>query len=69
MIDLLWSPQSVQDLSGIRAYIAEDSPSYAELTVQRIVAAVERLCLFPESGRMVPERQERHDSFMASAQR
>ena len=58
MIDLLWSPQSFQDLDGIRAYIGEDSPAYAELTVQRIVAAVERLRLFPDSGRMVPERQE-----------
>ena len=55
MIDLLWSPQSFQDLHGIRAYIAEDSPANADLTVQRIVAAVERLRLFPNSGRMVPE--------------
>ena len=58
MIDLLWSPQSFQDLNGIRTYIAEDSPAYAELTVQRIIAAVERLRVFPDSGRMVPERQE-----------
>ncbi len=58
MIDLLWSPQSFQDLDGIRAHIAENSPAYAELTVQRIVAAVERLRLFPDSGRMVPDRQE-----------
>ena len=57
MIELLWSPQSFQDLNGIRAYIAQDSPAYAELTVQRIVAAVERLRQFPDSGRMVPERQ------------
>lgn len=57
MIDLRWSPQSFQDLEAIRAYIAEDSPMYADLTVQRIVTAVERLRRFPDSGRMVPERR------------
>ena len=57
MIDLRWSPQSFQDLAAIQAYIAEDSPRYADLTVQRIVAAAERLRLFPDSGRMVPEHQ------------
>lgn len=56
MIDLLWSPQSVADVEEIRAYIAVDSKLYADLTVQRIVAAVERLRMFPDSGRMVPER-------------
>jgi plasmid stabilization system protein ParE len=56
VIDLLWSPQSVADVEEIRAYIAVDSKLYADLTVQRIVAAVERLRMFPDSGRMVPER-------------
>jgi plasmid stabilization system protein ParE len=54
--ELTWSPQAVRDLEGIRAYIALDSPQYADLTVRRIVAAVERLQQFPESGRIVPER-------------
>ena len=55
MTAIIWSPQSVRDLEGIRAYIAQDSLRYAELVVQRIVAAVERLEAFPESGRVVPE--------------
>lgn len=37
------------------AYIARDSPHYAELTVERIVDSVERLKEFPRSGRVVPE--------------
>ncbi|MPZ14826.1 MAG: type II toxin-antitoxin system mRNA interferase toxin, RelE/StbE family [Chloroflexi bacterium] len=57
MIEVRWSPQAFQDLHGIRTYIAQNSPVYADLTVQRIVAAVERLRRFPDSGRMVPERQ------------
>jgi toxin ParE1/3/4 len=53
---VIWSPQSLHDLETIRAYIAADSTAYAELVVRRIVAAVERLRTFPESGRVVPER-------------
>jgi toxin ParE1/3/4 len=53
---VIWSPQSLHEVESIRAYIAEDSAAYAELVVRRIVAAVERLHAFPESGRMVPER-------------
>lgn len=57
MIELIWSPRSLTDLEEIRAYIAADSPAYADLTVRRLVASVERLRIFPEFGRMVPERQ------------
>lgn len=55
MTRIRWSPQSLRDLEGIREYIAQDSPHYAELTVQRVVAAVERLAQFPQLGRVVPE--------------
>ena len=58
MIALFWSPQSLDDLESIRAYIAQDSPVYADLVVRRLVAAVERLRVFPESGRIVPERND-----------
>ena len=57
MTELTWSPQALADVEEIRAYIALDSRSYADLTAQRILAAVERLKAFPDSGRMVPERQ------------
>ncbi|MGH9383883.1 MAG: type II toxin-antitoxin system RelE/ParE family toxin [Vicinamibacterales bacterium] len=56
MIDVSWSPRSVADLEEIRAFIEVDSPAWADLTVRRLVAAVERLREFPDSGRMVPER-------------
>jgi toxin ParE1/3/4 len=58
VISVIWSPQAIRDVESIRAFIARDSPSYAELEARRIVAAVERLRSFPESGRPVPERQE-----------
>lgn len=56
MTELIWSPQALRDLEGIRAYIALDSPPYADLIVRGGVASVERLKAFPESGRIVPER-------------
>ncbi len=58
MTELIWSPQALRDIESIRTYIAEDSPHYAELVVGRIMKAVERLRTFPESGRMVPERND-----------
>ena len=58
MTKLRWSPQAVRDLEAIRDYIAADSPRYAALVIERIIAAVERLISFPESGRIVPERND-----------
>ena len=57
MTDILWSPRAEADLKEIRAFIETDSPAWADLTVRRLVAAVERLRLFPDSGRMMPARQ------------
>ena len=57
MIELTWSPRAAADLEEIREYIAVDSPAYADLTVRRLMASVERLGQFPDSGRVVPERE------------
>jgi toxin ParE1/3/4 len=57
VIDLIWSPRATADLEEIRAFIAADSPDWADLTMRRVIAAVERLQESPESGRIVPERQ------------
>jgi addiction module RelE/StbE family toxin len=53
---LIWSPRSIRDLESIHDHIAEDSPLYADLVVQRLVRAPDRLQQFPESGRIVAER-------------
>jgi len=55
---LSWSPRAIRDLEAIRDYIALESPAYAQLVVQRLVSAPERLRQFPESGRIVPERSD-----------
>lgn len=58
MTSVVWSPRSIRDLEAIHAYISDESPRYADLVVGRLVAAVERLQAFPESGRIVPERAD-----------
>lgn len=55
MAEVKWTPQAADDLESIAERIARDSPHYASLFVMDVLAAVERLILFPELGRMVPE--------------
>lgn len=50
---LNWSPEALQDLSDIRAYISQDNPGSANTVVARIVAIVgELLPANPEIGRI-----------------
>ena len=55
MAEVTWSPEALHDIESIKSFVASDSPHYAGLVAQRLVSAVERLMLFPESGRVVPE--------------
>lgn len=55
MTRIVWAPQAVEDVEAIRAYVARDSPHYAQLVIDRIVAAVALLEGSPRSGRVVPE--------------
>ena len=55
MTQITWSPEAIEDVEAIRAYVARDSPRYADLLVERLVSAAERLETDPLSGRMVPE--------------
>lgn len=55
MVEVIWSPQSLQDVDSIAAFIAKDSDQYASLFVLDVLQAVDRLSDFPESGRIVPE--------------
>lgn len=52
---VIWTRQAVEDVEAIKAYVARDSERYAVLLAERLVAAIERVGLFPESGRVVPE--------------
>ena len=58
MSKVIWTQNALDDLAGIQEYIARDSIYYAEKFVDDAFSAVERLEVFPESGRMVPERYD-----------
>jgi addiction module RelE/StbE family toxin len=55
MTAIRWTPQAVEDLGAIHAYVARDSAHYGTLLVERLFGAVDRLTRFPASGRIVPE--------------
>ncbi|MEW6247580.1 MAG: type II toxin-antitoxin system RelE/ParE family toxin [Nitrospirota bacterium] len=54
----VWTRRAIEDTQAIKAFIERDSPHSAELVVTRIIAAVDQLPAFPESGRVVPEYRE-----------
>jgi plasmid stabilization system protein ParE len=46
-VKVIWTPGAVRDLEQIHAYIAADTPRYADVVAARIVEAFERLADFP----------------------
>jgi len=49
---LVWTEPALRDLSAARAYIALDSPSAATQQIEYVLAAVETIPRFAESGRL-----------------
>lgn len=52
---LVWSPEAVEDIEAIAAYIERDSPWYARAVASKIVETAESIPEYPELGRMVSE--------------
>ena len=52
---LVWTRPALADVLHIRDHIAADSTRYARIVAERIVSSVDRLSIFPLSGRVVPE--------------
>jgi plasmid stabilization system protein ParE len=50
---------AVSDLDSIREYIARDSEVYADSVLSEIFDAVDQLTAYAESGRVVPELNEK----------
>ena len=50
-----WSPEAIEDLEAIGAYIERDSAWYAKAVLSKIVETAESITQFPELGRVVPE--------------
>jgi toxin ParE1/3/4 len=52
---LVWSPEAIEDIETIAAYIERDSPWYAKAVATKIVETAEAIPEYPEMGRIVPE--------------
>ena len=52
---LVWSPEAIEDIQAIVAYIERDSPWYAKAVASKIVETAEAIPQYPELGRVVPE--------------
>jgi toxin ParE1/3/4 len=55
VIPLIWTCRAIGDVESVQRVIAQDSPHDAHLVGQRLIAAVEGLPTFPQSGRVVPD--------------
>lgn len=53
-----WSEPALEDMEGIRDYIANDSTFYAQQFIERVFDVAKNLEKFPELGRIVPEVEE-----------
>lgn len=58
MAEIVWTPQSLDDLRRLLEYISVDSPITARRFAQRIVERVEQLTTHPLSGSVIPEDDE-----------
>ncbi len=58
MAQISWTKRSLKDLSTINDYISLDSDFYAKRFVSKLVERVDQLEQFPESGRVVPEKDD-----------
>jgi toxin ParE1/3/4 len=51
-MNVLWSPEAIEDLAALRAYISENNPAAAQRMAQRIVQLVQEVLTDnPEIGR------------------
>ena len=55
---VVWSPEALEDIDAIAAYIARDSAFYAAAVVEKMLATAASLNNFPQAGRVVPELNE-----------
>ena len=55
MAEIIWSRLAKEHLRRIDDYISEGSPFYSIAFIDRLIASVEKIGLFPDSGRLVPE--------------
>jgi addiction module RelE/StbE family toxin len=56
MEQIKWTTKSLKDLKAINDFISLDSKFYAARFINRLIQRVDQLVFFPDSGRIVPEK-------------
>ena len=59
-MELKWTELAVNDLEKIRDSITKGSEFYAIRLIERVFQVIEKLNYFPESGRVVPEINDKN---------
>ena len=59
MEQIKWTKLALKDLDSIDDYISQDSPYYAQKTIESILERVKILTTQPQSGRIVPEFEKK----------
>jgi toxin ParE1/3/4 len=54
-VKVFWTETAINHLSSIYSYIAQNSPNYAQILVEKITKRSQQIGKFPFSGRTVPE--------------
>ena len=52
---IIWSKESLNQLTEIERYIAKDSPERAERFINKLIDRVEKIKDYPSQSRVVPE--------------
>jgi len=55
MVKIVWTQLAIDDLKSIHDYISVESRVYAIRMIEKLIARVQQLEYFPESGKIVPE--------------
>jgi toxin ParE1/3/4 len=55
---VFWTPIAVQDLHDICDFISRDNPVAAQRMGEELIKQSEALAVFPQSGRLVPEKKD-----------
>jgi toxin ParE1/3/4 len=55
MVKIIWTTLAIDDLKGIHDYISKESNVYANKMIEKLIARVDQLQHFPDSGKIVPE--------------
>jgi toxin ParE1/3/4 len=59
MVKVVWTRRALIDLEDIAEYISKDSPRYAKLTLEELIATDSLIEENPMSGKIVPESNDK----------